>query len=81
MRMDGRIDKHDKGNSRLSQFRLSPKMTWTCRNNIRIYNGVVFAGKPDDTRKVRFEREREGNIKKYLREIDCILFSKFSCSG
>jgi hypothetical protein len=51
------------------------------RNNIRNYNGVVFAGKPDDTRKVRSKREREDNIKKYLREIDCSLFLEFNVSG
>jgi len=55
-------------------------MTRTCRINIRNYNGVVFAGKPDDTRYVRPKREREDNIKKYLREIDCSLFSEFSDS-
>jgi len=40
-----------------------------------------LAGKPDDTRKVRSKRKREDNIKTYLRETDCILFSEFSGLG
>jgi len=78
--VDGRTDRYDRDNSRLSKFCLSPKMTWTCRINVRNYNGVVFAGKPDDTRNVSPKLQREDNIKKYLREIDCSLFSEFSNS-
>jgi hypothetical protein len=58
------------------------EITWTNRINLRNYNGMAFVGKRDDTREVRrSKREREDNIKKYLREIVCRLGSEFMCGS
>lgn len=55
-------------------------MTWTCRINIRNYNGVVFAGKPMIQEMLDLSVKERIILKKYLREIDCSLFSEFSVS-